>query len=61
MIDASLSALTKAWVTTMITVVLLCVALKLEQVWSTAVYMRTLPDALRLVGDGPQPVIDRWN
>jgi hypothetical protein len=61
MIDMSLSALTKAWVVTTIASGLLAAALATAQVWNTAVYLHTLPHVLQLVGDGPPPIIDRWN
>ena len=61
MIDMSLSALTKAWVVTAIASGLLLAALATAQVWSSAVYLHALPHVLQLVGDGPPPIIDRWN
>lgn len=59
MIDMSLSALTRAWVVTTIASGLLLAALASAQVWSSAVYLHTLPHVLQLVGDGPPPIIDR--
>jgi hypothetical protein len=53
MIELSLSALTKAWAATTIALGLLFVALALAQVWNGAVYLRALPQALELSGDGP--------
>jgi len=38
---------------------LLFVALAIAQVWNSAVYLRALPQALELAGDGPAPVADR--
>ena len=61
MVDVSLLAVTKAWVVTTIASGLLFAALAVAQVWSSAVYLQTLPSALQLVGDGPPPVLDRWN
>lgn len=61
MVEINLSALTKAWITTVIASVLLLVALATSQVWNNAVYLRGLTQALQLVADGPAPVIDRWN
>jgi len=59
MIDLSLSALTKAWAAATIVSGLLFVALAIAQVWNSAVYLRALPQALELAGDGPAPVADR--
>jgi hypothetical protein len=59
MIDLSLSALTKAWAAATIVSGLLFVALAIAQVWNSAVYLRALPQALELAGDGPVPVGDR--
>jgi hypothetical protein len=61
MIEMSLSALTKAWLTTVIASAMLLAALAAARVWNGAVYFQTLPHALQLVGDGPPPVVDRWN
>jgi hypothetical protein len=61
MIDIPLSALTRAWLTTVIASAVLFAALAVAQVWNGAVYFRTLPHALQLVADGPPPIIDRWN
>lgn len=60
MIEISVAALARAWITTVIATGLLFAALATAQVWNSAVYLHSLPQALRLVGDGPPPVIDRW-
>jgi hypothetical protein len=46
--DRALRALTKAWVTTVIATVLLCVALAVAPTWDSAGYLRALPGALSL-------------
>lgn len=62
MIDVSLVALTRAWVTTVVASVALLTAVATEQVWNSAVYWRGLPQAFALIRDeGPPPIIDRWN
>lgn len=60
MIELSVAALARAWITTVIATALLFAALAMAQVWNSAVYLRSLPQALQLVADGPPPVIDRW-
>jgi hypothetical protein len=52
------TALTKAWVTTVIASGLLLLALTITQVWNSAVYFQGLPQAMA-IGDGPSPIIDR--
>lgn len=61
MIDLSLAALTKAWITSVVASGLLLVALATAQFSDRAVYLRSLPQALQLITDGPPPIIDRWN
>lgn len=61
MVDPSLSALTKAWVTTLVASALLFIALAAAQVRDNRVFLRTLSQVLLLIGDNPPPVIDRWN
>jgi hypothetical protein len=61
MIDITLPALTRAWLVTTIASGLLFTALAGAQIWNTDVYLRTLPYALQLVGDGPAPIVDRWS
>ncbi len=60
-IDLSLTALTKAWIATVIASGLLFTALATAQIWDRAVYLRSLPQAFQLISDGPPPIIDRWN
>jgi hypothetical protein len=48
MLDKALSALTAAWVTTVIATALLVSALSIAPVWDTAGYFRALPGALSL-------------
>ncbi len=59
MIELSLSALTKAWAATTIALGLLLAVLAVAQVWNSAIYLRALPQALELGGDGPIPVAGR--
>ena len=61
MIEDSLAALTKAWITTVVASSVLLIALATSQISNRAVYLRSLPQALQLVTDGPPPIIDRWN
>lgn len=61
MIDLSLTALTKAWITAVIASGVLLMALATAQMSNRAVYLRCLPQALQLITDGPPPIIDRWN
>ena len=60
MSDISVAALARAWITTVVAIGLLSAALAAAQVWNSAVYLHSLPQALTLVADGPPPVIDRW-
>ena len=46
MMDTTLSALTLAWVTTMIATTLFAAALGLSQFWDSAVYYQALHDVL---------------
>jgi len=58
MIDLSLSALTKAWVTTMIASGLLLGALAVAQLCTNEVYLQNLRRAVQLTGEYPSPDID---
>jgi hypothetical protein len=59
MIETWLSALTRAWVTTVIAAALLLAAITTAPVWNTADYWRGLPQAFTFVGaGGPLPVAD---
>jgi len=46
MTDRVLSALSTAWITTIVSITLFIVALGLSQVWDTAIYFRALQVAL---------------
>ena len=46
--DKALRALTKAWITTVITTVLLSTAIAVAPTWDSAGYLRALPGALSL-------------
>lgn len=54
------AALTKAWVTTVIASGLLFLALATAQIWNSAVYLQGLPQAM-IIGEGPSPIIDRFD
>lgn len=58
MIDLSLSALIKAWTTTMIASGLLLVALALAQFWSNDAYRQGLRQALQLTAEEPPPDVN---
>jgi hypothetical protein len=58
--ELSVDALTRAWLTTVVALALLLIACVTADVWNTQVYLRSLPNALQLVADGPPPAIDRW-
>ncbi len=49
MTDAALSALVKAWSTTLIATTLFVAALAISEVWNTAAYLQALPEALGLL------------
>jgi hypothetical protein len=55
MIDLSLSALIRAWITTMIASGLLVVALALAQFWNNAGYVQGLRQALQITAEEPPP------
>ena len=55
MIDLSLSALIRAWITTMIASGLLLVALALAQFWNNAAYVQGLRQALQITAEEPPP------
>ena len=55
MIDLSLSALIKAWITTMIASGLLLVVLALAQFWNNAAYVQGLRQALQITAEEPPP------
>jgi hypothetical protein len=55
MIDRALSALTAAWVTTVIATAILGAAFAIAPVWNSAVYLRALPRALSLDPSTPIP------
>jgi hypothetical protein len=55
MIDLSLSALIKAWITTTATSGLLLVALALAQVWNNDAYLQGLRQALQITAEEPPP------
>lgn len=52
------TALTKAWVTTVIASGLLFLALATARIWNSTVYFQGLPQAIA-IGDGSPPIIDR--
>ncbi len=55
MVDLSLSALIKAWITTMIASGLLLVTLALAQFWNNAGYVQGLRQALQITVEEPPP------
>ena len=62
MIDVSLLAFTRAWFATVVVSTVLLASFAIEQVWNSAVYWHSLPQAFELIGDeGPPPIVDRWN
>jgi hypothetical protein len=48
MIDTAVSALVRAWITTMIATSLIATAVALSRVWDTSVYLKGLQQALTL-------------
>ena len=60
MIETTLTALTKAWVTTVIASTLFCAALAIAQIWNGAVYLGALPQVLSLAGETPDPSVELW-
>ena len=59
-IETTLTALTKAWVTTVIASTLFCAALAIAQIWNGAAYFGALPQALSLAGETPDPSVELW-
>ena len=57
MIDLSLSALIRAWITTMIASGLLLVALALAQFWNNDAYKQGLRQALHITAEEPPPEV----
>jgi len=60
MTETTLTALTKAWVTTVIASALFCTTLAIAQIWNGAVYLGALPQALSLAGETPDPSVELW-
>jgi hypothetical protein len=61
MTEVLLSALTRAWFTTVIASTLLLTALATEPIFSSAAYWRGLPEAFALVGGEGPLIVDRWD